>query len=220
MTKFVRLKGKRVPREWVGIRAKKRLAIANQTWKHRWIDDSGRGQFKTDRTIDNYAENYGHTTNSFIQLLFSARLPHRSLRVLDAGCGEGLFLQSLKTKFGKDVTAEGISLRRAPKMKLIDRLRIGHLESFIRPKRYDVVVANFVIGHVVNPYLVLQNLANSVRPGGLILICDSSTIAELAVKRVMHQMGEVVKIGRGHLIKRSKSKVDFSEDIARFAATF
>jgi 2-polyprenyl-3-methyl-5-hydroxy-6-metoxy-1,4-benzoquinol methylase len=220
MTKLVRLKGKRVPREWTSIRSNKRLEIADRVRQQRWTDASGRGKFKTDRTVDFYAAVYGRTVENFYQLLFSAKPPRRSLRVLDAGCGEGLFLQSLKQNFGKDVMTEGVSLRRVPGMKGIDTLRIGFLESFIRPKRYDVVVAHFVLGHVVNPYLVLQNLANSTRPNGIILICDSSTLANLAIKKVMHRIGDVKELGRGFVIARNNSVVDFSEEIARFAATF
>lgn len=102
-------------------------------------------------------------------------LPLRNAKILDIGCGGGLFLSLLKQR-GAQVIGIELSDSRAQYAKIRHGLEIDKhpIESGFWQKRYsqyfDAVTLWDVIEHVNYPQQTLQSAANVLKPGGLLLI--------------------------------------------------
>lgn len=79
----------------------------------------------------------------------------RGARILDYGCGNGLFLEFLRARGYRDVTG-------------YDPYHPDHMRD--PGGDYDCVVANDVIEHVDDPRALLADCAARVRPGGLLYV--------------------------------------------------
>jgi 2-polyprenyl-3-methyl-5-hydroxy-6-metoxy-1,4-benzoquinol methylase len=102
-------------------------------------------------------------------------LPLPNARILDIGCGGGLFLSLLKER-GAQVVGIELSDSRAHYAKTKHGLEIDKhpIESDHWQKGYagyfDAVTLWDVIEHVNYPQLTLRSAANVLKPGGLLLI--------------------------------------------------
>jgi len=107
--------------------------------------------------------------------LLGKYLSLRGAKILDIGCGGGLFLSLLKQK-GAQVTGIELSDSRAQYAKIKHGLEIDKhpIESNFWQKRYsqhfDAVTLWDVIEHVNYPQQTLQSAANVLKSGGLLLI--------------------------------------------------
>ena len=106
-----------------------------------------------------------------------ARFPETSGPVLDVGCGAGGFGEYLKHRFGTDLEVWGIEPTSEPAQQAGDRLdRIFAMPvepAIVKlPDAYfDVIVFNDSLEHMVDPGLVLKQLATKLTPAGRIFAC-------------------------------------------------
>ena len=129
--------------------------------------------------------------------ILAKHLSLRNAKILDIGCGGGLFLSLLKQREAQVIGIE-LSDSRAQYAKIKHGLEINKhpIESDFWQKRYsqhfDAVTLWDVIEHVNYPRQTLQSAANVLKPGGLLLIdtpCRDS---------FYHQFGEFTyKLTRG-----------------------
>ena len=107
--------------------------------------------------------------------ILAKHLPLRDAKVLDIGCGGGLFLSMLKQE-GAQVTGIELSDSRAQYAKIKHGLEIVKypIESDFWQRRYmnhfDAVTIWDVIEHVNYPHQTLQSAVNVLKPGGWLLI--------------------------------------------------
>jgi 2-polyprenyl-6-hydroxyphenyl methylase/3-demethylubiquinone-9 3-methyltransferase len=107
--------------------------------------------------------------------ILASHLPLPGARVLDIGCGGGLFLSLLKDK-GAQVTGIELSDSRAYYARTKHELEIYKIpiESDTwqkdRANSFDAVTLWDVIEHVNYPFQTLQCAANVLKPGGYLLI--------------------------------------------------
>jgi len=107
--------------------------------------------------------------------ILKSQLPLKNAKVLDIGCGGGLFLSLLK-KEGAETVGIELSDSRAQYAKTKHSLEIYKhpIESDFWREGYvncfDAVTLWDVIEHVNYPYRTLQCAANALKPGGLLLI--------------------------------------------------
>lgn len=107
--------------------------------------------------------------------ILEKHLPLTNAKVLDIGCGGGLFL-SLLERQGADVTGIELSDSRAQYAKTKHGLEIYKrpIESAFWQEGYanhfDAVTLWDVIEHVNYPYQTLKCAANVLKPGGFLLI--------------------------------------------------
>lgn len=107
--------------------------------------------------------------------ILAKHLPLRNAKVLDIGCGGGLFLSLLKQKEAQVIGIE-LSDSRAQYAKIKHGLEIDKhpIESDFWQTKYsqhfDAVTLWDVIEHVNYPQQTLQSAANVLKPGGLLLI--------------------------------------------------
>jgi 2-polyprenyl-3-methyl-5-hydroxy-6-metoxy-1,4-benzoquinol methylase len=138
------------------------------------------------------AQKFNHQADTL-----SKYLPLRNAKVLDIGCGGGLFLSILKQQ-GAEVTGIELSDSRAQYAKNKHHLEIYKypMESDFWQKGYanhfDAVTLWDVIEHVNYPVQTLQSATNVLKKGGLLLIdtpCRDS---------FYHQFGELTyRLTRG-----------------------
>ncbi len=100
------------------------------------------------------------------------------LCVLDAGCGDGLFMELLrnlgfKNLFGIDVSSS--MLEKAKKKGL--NVELKDIYALNEKNKYDVVLAMDVLEHLEKPEEALRKLWNILAPGGILYlnipICES-----------------------------------------------
>jgi SAM-dependent methyltransferase len=90
-------------------------------------------------------------------------------RILDVGCGDGIFLSSLSddwSKQGLEPSASGAS--RARKRNL--DVECATLETITEPYQVDLISALDVIEHVIDPHHFVESFKRHLRPGGVVLL--------------------------------------------------
>lgn len=78
-------------------------------------------------------------------------------RILDYGCGNGVFVEFLKNKGYANAVG-------------FDRFQSAFCDEALLRERYDAIVSQDVIEHVDEPLALLDSFDGLVRPGGLIAI--------------------------------------------------
>lgn len=100
-------------------------------------------------------------------------IPKKPKRVLEIGCGEGLFGKKLKELYGCEVW--GIELfpeSAAVAKKNLDKVLVGDVAVAIDklPNNYfDCVVCNDVLEHLEDPYSVIERLRAKLVKNGIIV---------------------------------------------------
>lgn len=106
-------------------------------------------------------------------------IPLQARRVLEIGCGNGSFGERLKTE--RNVEVWGIERDRtavAMARAKLDRVIEGDvLEELTRlaDERFDCVICNDVLEHLVDPYSVLTAIKSLLNPTGLV-VCSIPNI--------------------------------------------
>lgn len=106
-------------------------------------------------------------------------IPSGVARVLEVGCGEGRFGLQIKKTCGAVV--QGIELNpRAAQIALehLDEVHVGNVEeivSGIPDSQFDAIVLNDVLEHLLDPWSVLIELRQKLRPAGKIILSVPNT---------------------------------------------
>jgi 2-polyprenyl-3-methyl-5-hydroxy-6-metoxy-1,4-benzoquinol methylase len=104
------------------------------------------------------------------QRILLRRIPVRGRRVLDYGCGDGVFAAAL-ARAGAGVTAfdvSGAALEQARAYAVhVPGLEIAAAEP--PPRRFDVVFCTEVLEHVEDDRTFAVRVAERARPGGLVV---------------------------------------------------
>lgn len=95
------------------------------------------------------------------------------LRILEAGCGQKwpLDLNGIKYKLtGIDLDEEALKIRKNNR-KDLDETIVADLQHFdLGNRKFDVIYNSFVLEHVENAELVLENLHGLLKSGGLLIL--------------------------------------------------
>jgi ubiquinone/menaquinone biosynthesis C-methylase UbiE len=101
-------------------------------------------------------------------------------RVLDVGCGTGVFLDALSgdrhERMGVDVSEEMLAV--AAERGIATR-RAGADDLPFSPESFDLVVSIACLHHLIDPRVVagaLREMARVVRPGGSVLVWDHNPL--------------------------------------------
>ncbi|MBA2281278.1 MAG: methyltransferase domain-containing protein, partial [Acidimicrobiia bacterium] len=99
-------------------------------------------------------------------------VPVGARRVLDVGCGYGAFGAALKAA-RPDIVVWGIEPAVEPAghaASRLDQVVVGSYPDDLSPEeRFDCIVFNDVLEHVVDPWAVLQRTLPHLRPGGRVV---------------------------------------------------
>ncbi len=100
-------------------------------------------------------------------------LPATAKKILDVGCGNGLFAETVKNRNNAEVWGIEYMEKEALKAKdILFKTFIGPCEDHIEnlPNDYfDAIYFNDVLEHLVDPYTVLENIKGKLSPNGVII---------------------------------------------------
>lgn len=154
-------------------------------------DDLVRKHYSTDdhlRVRQEIHDEYTVPDRSFAEWILD-RIPwHGGERVLDVGCGNGLYYTRL-TNRGQEMDYYGLDLMETmvehhPLASDKTRILIGDAETLPFPDdSFDIVMANHMLHHVGDIEAALQEFRRVLAPGGLAVIATNSmaTMPELQV---------------------------------------
>lgn len=117
----------------------------------------------------------GYLYYSSLRPEMAALLPSPVGRMLDVGCGTGLFAESLKANgLAKEVWGVEISadVGKVAAAKL-DKVLVGDIADLMCEfplASFDAVYFNDSLEHMVDPFTVLRDIKKYVKPGGFILV--------------------------------------------------
>lgn len=113
----------------------------------------------------------------FLKPVLDALHADPSIRlVLDAGCGDGNFTESLAAEgysvFGIDLSESGIRKARSRGVGVFERSSL--YDSFLSPfkgvSEFDAVISVEVIEHLYSPRIFVAQAMKALRPGGLFIV--------------------------------------------------
>ncbi len=116
-------------------------------------------------------EHHKYTIPAILSLLPK----EKPLNILDVGCGNGFLVNTLSSAghhvIGIDIAQDGIDIaRRAyPHLKFEYRSAYGQLNDLFESP-VDVIISSEVIEHVYSPSRFLENLFNTLHPGGYLIV--------------------------------------------------
>lgn len=91
----------------------------------------------------------------------------RNLHILDVGFGQGIFMDEVRSVFGKRVKVEGLGVVRPPHSRTAGRTRVGWVEAYpLAKKKYDMIFCVGTVNYSSNRSLALQNMLNALSVGG------------------------------------------------------
>lgn len=93
----------------------------------------------------------------------------RPLRLLDFGCGDGLFLSVAKA-LGADATGIDVSASRTQAARADGLTILPDLDALDGGSPFDAVVLSQVLEHVAHPLPLLQTLHRRLRKGGILFV--------------------------------------------------
>lgn len=100
-------------------------------------------------------------------------MPAGVRRVLELGCGAGVFGAELKRRHGAEVVGVEVFPEAAAQAReRLDRVLVADVERGtldLPESSFDLLVCNDVLEHLVEPWQTLQRVARLVRPGGWVL---------------------------------------------------
>jgi 2-polyprenyl-3-methyl-5-hydroxy-6-metoxy-1,4-benzoquinol methylase len=105
-----------------------------------------------------------------LQLLRKQFGSRSDLQILDIGCGDGLFFDSLE-EFGEVEGIEAASDLIAPQGIHRTRIHVGQFDESFRPrKRYSLILMLDVLEHLDHPEAALRHAGALLELGGVLLI--------------------------------------------------
>jgi len=143
-------------------------------------------------------------------------IPKKAKKILELGCGEGMFGSYLRDNLGAEVWGIEIEPKFATKaQKNLDKVYIGDAETIIMglpAKSFDVIVANDVLEHMVDPYSVLKEAKRILKKDGVVVSSiPNMRNFHVIYHLVRHGQWEYVESGildRTHLRFFTKKSID------------
>jgi 2-polyprenyl-3-methyl-5-hydroxy-6-metoxy-1,4-benzoquinol methylase len=100
-------------------------------------------------------------------------IPTTCTKILEVGCGEGVFASVLKNKLNIEIWGVELSGESANKAKtILDKVIIADFTMIINtlPKKYfDCLVFNDVLEHIADPFSLLERIKILLKDGGYIV---------------------------------------------------
>lgn len=108
----------------------------------------------------------------FMRTEMLAYIPENANRILEVGCGEGVFCNALKRN-GREIWGIDLDANSAAKAeKIINKVLVGSIDDLIKtlpPSYFDCVIFNDVFEHLYTPWDTLLNLKKVLAPNAVVV---------------------------------------------------
>ena len=137
---------------------------------------------KVSKVYSKFSKEYGgeKLTNDYL-LLLKKNINPNSI-ILDAGCGEGgMFAESKLNKKGKRKLLIGVdsNIKRNP---YLDKKFVADLERLpFNNETFDIIVCEWVIEHLQNPYLVFEEFLRVLKTDGVLIFITPNILNPLVL---------------------------------------
>lgn len=137
---------------------------------------------KVSKVYSKFSKEYGweKLTNDYLLLLKKNINPNSS--ILDAGCGGGgIFSESKLNKKGKPKLLIGLdsNINRNP---YLDKKFVADLERLpFNNETFDIIVCEWVIEHLQNPYLVSEEFLRVLKTDGVLIFIPPNILNPLVI---------------------------------------
>ncbi|MFH1051642.1 MAG: class I SAM-dependent methyltransferase [bacterium] len=115
-------------------------------------------------------------------------IPKDSKRILDVGCGQGVFGKLLREKFGSEVWGIEMDNTSATIAKdNLDNVLAGDVMQIIESmdNKFDCIVFNDILEHLADPYILLQKVKKLLLPNGVV-VCSLPNVRYIGnLKRLL-----------------------------------
>lgn len=126
---------------------------------------------ESNEIVDLVTKPTGYYSNKRPEML--GFIPENSKKILEAGCGEGVFASEVKKLMNAEVWGLELDPESAKLAETkIDKVLVGDLSDTVPqlPENYfDCIIFNDVLEHLVNPYDILNRLHKNLSPNGVIV---------------------------------------------------
>jgi 2-polyprenyl-3-methyl-5-hydroxy-6-metoxy-1,4-benzoquinol methylase len=142
--------------------------------RHQTEDYANHPYFKAGEEI---AEKEGLELHHFLLTLLKSRLPSTA-RILDVGAGSGDFLSLAAPHFQVSGVEPSPYLAERIEKRVGCPVFVGAFEDYQDSMGFDAVVLIDIIEHTADPRQLLQKAFDTLRPGGLLVVCtvDSNAL--------------------------------------------
>ncbi|WP_162232243.1 class I SAM-dependent methyltransferase [Methylogaea oryzae] len=186
------------------------------------VDHSSEREF-----VDAASKNYEHLGSPIEHAVRRAALNvirgHVDARpsVLELGCSDGYMTSLLSTIAGRHVVVEAAAdFIEATRKVVPDTVEFHHslFEEYEPDDRFDLIVASYILEHVVDPRSLIERLRLWLNPktGRLFLVVPNIRALSRQLGRaigVVGELGEITESERIHGHRRSYDRVSFDRDI-------
>lgn len=146
-------------------------------WSHEFIRPGLMHVFETETVNDFYLKGAAEASNDFTQ----------PCRILSIGCGDGdlevELAQSLRNRGVEDFHFEGVDISPVLIKRFNDKIVAAGLDRYVfprvedvnkvsRPEKYDLIIANHCLHHIVELERVFDFVENSLNDSGLFVTSD------------------------------------------------
>jgi SAM-dependent methyltransferase len=141
-----------------------------------WADDARQDEAILINAYERVSDSYFESTESDrrylnfykqLEQLLKQHVPGR--RILDVGCGDGMFLSTLSDDWSKRGVEPSVSGANLARHRNLD-VSCGTLDAMSNAYEVDLISALDVIEHVVDPHSFVKSLKRHLRNEGVVLL--------------------------------------------------
>jgi 2-polyprenyl-3-methyl-5-hydroxy-6-metoxy-1,4-benzoquinol methylase len=115
----------------------------------------------------------------------------KTVRILEVGCGDRIYIktQAAAYRVGIDISAKQLERNSGVQEKILGDIQTYNFSSIDADQKFDLVVFWWVVEHLSNPTLAIQNCQNALKEDGIIVIATANifSLKGLLTKLTPHQ---------------------------------
>jgi SAM-dependent methyltransferase len=145
-------------------------------------------------TVNSYPEDildmyYAHETvhtlayYDFVVAKIEKQIPQRPLRILDFGCGAGMFMRRARARghdtYGVDFSPYAEAARERFNLNILSK---DLADCELDPESFDVIISHATFEHLLAPLELTRMLVQYLKPDGLFIVSGVPNFSSISVK--------------------------------------